>query len=155
MKKSFYILLSAILGMLLFLMLDRIAVFFYLFLIAGGFISANINFAAFAVLDYFFSLLFCLLGAWYGIWLGLYWFRRVYEEGSHGGVIDHITKNYFFPHPPKQLDTKISAVRERLEKDLWQLEDLATETLVRTVSPKPIKRRIVRKKAPKKLKSAT
>ena len=152
-KKSFYIFLTALLGLLLFFILHRVAFFFYLYLLAGGYMTTDMTYYQFLVLDY--STLFVAMGVgvWYGIWLGMYWFRKVYEEGSHGGFIYHLNTHYFGGSKPKTLEKKIEVVRHQLEDDLWKLEDLAKETVAMAEEPKPIKRRVVRKRAPKKAKA--
>ena len=98
-----------------------------------------------------------MLGAWYGVWLGLYWYRKVYEEQSHGGLIDHISTHYF-PRPRPQ--ETVADLKQRLTADLSQLETITREDLpdisaiTPVVAPAPIRRKIVRKRAPKKLKTA-
>lgn len=153
-KKSFYIFLTALLGLLLFFILHRIAVFFYLYLLAGGYMTTDMTFYQFLVLDYATLFVAMGLGVWYGIWLGMYWFRKVYEEGTHGGFVHHLNVTYFGGSKPKAaaLERKIEAVKESLEDDLWKLEDLAKETAQMAEEPKPIKRRVVRKRAPRKTK---
>ena len=151
-KKSLYIFLTALLGVLLFLMLHRIWVFFYLYLLAGNYITTSLNYYQFLVLDYTTLLMAMVLGAWYGIWLGMYWFRKVYEEGSHGGFIQHINTRYYGA-APKKLETKMVQVRQKLENDLWQLEDLAKESLAQVKRPQAIKRAVARKRAPRKAKA--
>src|SRR6185369_1300313 len=94
-KKSLYVFMTSLLGVLLFLILHRIVVFFYLFSIAGGYIGTSFNYIQFIALDYFTITITMLLGAWYGTWLGLYWYGKVYEEGSHMGFIHHLASNYF------------------------------------------------------------
>lgn len=153
-KKSLYIFLTSILGVLLFLMLHRIIVFFYLLALSTDYARymPNLSYIEFLAIDYFTLVITLMLGAWYGIWLGLYWYEKVYEEGSHGGLVSHITEHYW----PKGrqaygLEPKIEAVKKKLEQDLWELEDLAK--IAPPVYPEPIKKRVVRKRAPAKLKS--
>ena len=151
-KKSLYIFLTALLGVLMFVLLDRIAVFFYLYLLAAVYMATSINFFEFMVVDYFILTLVMMLGAWYGIWLGLYWFKKVYEEQSHGGLVEHLTTNYF---PQKSFfagQGDMASLKKRLNTDLSQLEELAASGTAQEFQPEPIKRRIVRKRAPKKLK---
>jgi hypothetical protein len=148
-KKSFYIFLSSLLGVLLFLILHRIIVFVYLYLVAAQVFSGNINYYQFLAWDYFSLVITLMMGAWYGVWLGLYWFQRVYEEGSHGGIVAHISEKIFFPRP-KTLGGKMYAIKDRLEKDLWELENLTNVTEAEVKIIEPIKRKVVRKKAPKK-----
>jgi len=152
-KKSFYIFLTSLLGLLLFFILHRIVVFFYLYMLAGGYLTTDMTYYQFLVLDYATLFVVMALGVWYGIWLGMYWFRKVYEEGSHGGFVHQIKMSYFGGRTPKTLEKKIVAVRQRLESDLWQLEDLAKETVSIAEQPKPIKRKVVRKRAPRKAKT--
>lgn len=151
-KKSLYVFLTSLLGVLLFLILHRLAIFFYLYLLAGGYVTTGMSYLQFLALDYltlFFTLMF---GAWYGIWLGMHWFEKVYVEKSHCGVIHHLTDKYFF-RTPKNLESKISAIKKKIEDDLWQLEDLAKVSLKEVSAPQPIKRKVIRKIAPKKLKA--
>ena len=152
-KKSLYLFLIFFLGVLLFLILHRLVIFFYFYLLAGGYINPGISYLQFLVVDYFTLAIVLMFGAWYGIWLGMFWFEKVYVEKSHGGFAYHVSNKYF-PRTPKNLESKISAVRQKIENDLWQLEDL-TEAGIKAVvaTPKPIKRRVVRKTAPKKLKA--
>ncbi len=115
--------------------------------------TASMSYLQFLVVDYFTLVLVLLFGAWYGIWLGMYWFEKVYVEKSHGGFVHHVSNNYF-SRTPKNLENRISAVKQKIEKDLWQLEDLTDASLKAVAAtPAPIKRRVVRKTAPKKLKS--
>jgi hypothetical protein len=151
-KKSLYIFLTSILGVTLFLILDRIAVFIYLYLVGGGYIAANFNYQQFVLWDYFTLTIVLMLGAWYGVALGLSWFSQVYERQSHGGLIDHLVKYYWPSKKEKNLDLKISEVKRRLQTDLWQLEDLAEIKAVQPARPQPIARKVVRKRAPKKIK---
>jgi len=151
-KKSLYIFLTALLGVLLFLILHRLVIFFYLYLLAGGFITTPMSYLQFLALDYLTLFITLLFGAWYGIWLGMYWFEKVYVEKSHGGFFHHVSNNYFY-RAPKNLESKLSAVKKKIEDDLWQLEDLAKVSLKAVANPEPIKRKVVRKRAPKKLKT--
>ena len=152
-KKSFYIFLTSILGALLFLIMHRLIVFVYLYLVATEVVFTGINYYVFLAWDYFSLIITMMLGLWYGIWLGLFWFRKVYEESSHGGLVHHLSKKIFKPSVPQELANKMSDIKERLEQDLWQLEDL-TQTAAKDIQKiSPVKRKVVRKKAPKKLNS--
>lgn len=155
LKKSLYIFLSCLLGVFLFFSLHRIAVFFYLYSVINGSLATTFVYWRFLLFDYFTLAITLMAGAWYGIWLGGYWFSKIYEEGSHGGLTHHLVTTYWPHKQPKSLTSKISSVREHLEKDLWQLEDLAkkSEAISVSVNPSPKVRRVVRKRAPKKLNS--
>ncbi len=149
MKKSLYLFLCSLLGVFLFLILHRIGVVVYLYLLSQGIGVASFRYWDFLVLDYMSLLVALLLGAWYGIWLGLYWYEKVYEEKSHGGFADHIARHIWPMRSPKALETKVAQVKERLEEDLWQLEELAERVVVE--NPKPKVRKVVRKRLSKKL----
>ena len=153
LKKSLYLFLTAILGTLLFLILHRILVFFYLYLLASNYITDSMGYYQFLALDYITLTFAIMFGLWYGIWLGLFWYKKVYEEQTHGGLVKHISAGLFPLKNSRNFETKVSAVNTRIESDLWALEDLAKETMPVKVSPEPIKRKVVRKSAPKKLNS--
>lgn len=154
-KKSLYLFLTSLLGVLLFLIVHRIVFFLFIYTISEGYVTLSMDFLQFLAIEYITLVIWLLLGSWYGIWLGLYWFEKVYEEGSHGGLVHHIAANYFPVSRPKNLEGKMAEVKQRLESNLWQLEDLAETAATSQLAPdpKPIKRRVVRKKAPKKLSS--
>ncbi|PIR96517.1 MAG: hypothetical protein COT92_00605 [Candidatus Doudnabacteria bacterium CG10_big_fil_rev_8_21_14_0_10_42_18] len=161
LKKSLYLFLSSLLGVLLFLVLHRIVVFFYLYISDSGLVSSGngLGYLYFLAIDYFTLIITLMLGAWYGIWLGIYWYEKVYEEGSHNGLAAHIVENYW---PKKKfsgyrLDTKIKLAQKKLEADLWELEGLTKKVSVKSStvpSPNPVKRKVVRKQAPKRLKKS-
>jgi signal transduction histidine kinase len=97
-SKAFYILLCAILGALLFIVIQRAAALIYYLLL-------NTNYQAYSLgLDYFqlswvnfLTVLGALFfGFWYGIWLGLHWYNIVYEQG-HGGLF-HGFKGHWLHH---------------------------------------------------------
>lgn len=134
------------------MVLDRIIVFCYLYLVAAGYIGSSFDYARFMVWDYCTLTLVLMLGAWYGVWLGLSWFSWVYERQTHGGLVNHMVENYWPSRKQKNLDSKISEVKKRLETDLWKLEDLASVNITRASEPEPHVRKIVRKRAPKKAK---
>ncbi len=93
--KAFYVMLCAILGVMLFVVIQRaLSLIYYLLL--------NTNFKTYSFgLDYFqlswlnfLSMLGALFfGLWYGVWLGLHWYDMVYEEGQ-GGVWQHIKQHW-------------------------------------------------------------
>jgi hypothetical protein len=152
-KKSLYLFLTSLLGVMLFLVLDRSIVFFYLYMLAGGYITTSFDYYQFLAVDYFTLTIVLMLGAWYGIWLGLYWYERVYEKGSYYGFVHHLASKYWPGPKPESLSDKMSAVRQHLEEDLFELNTLADNNLEPKIDQPPIKRRIVRKRAPKKLNS--
>ena len=148
-KKSLYVFLTSLLGVLIFLVLHRALVFVWLYLLAGSFITSDLTYGQFLALDYFSLTITLMLGSWYGIWLGMYWFKAVYEENSHGGLVHHLATGTFFWNKAKNLQAKMSAAEDRLETDVWRLEDLANTALAQ--SQEPVKRKVVRKRTIRKV----
>jgi len=151
-KKSLYIYLSSLMGVLLFLTLHRVVFFFLSILGAYGIepLQSDVSSLLFMGIEYFTLILAMMLGAWYGIWVGLYWFEKVYVEGNHPGVVGHLA-DCCWPAPKNRyrLEAKLESAEKKLEADMWELESLAKAIPVTIASPEPIKRRVVRKKAPK------
>ncbi len=139
-KKSLYVFMCSIMGALLFLIIHQIIAFGYLMLLYADYdkFSLGLPFISLMALDYFTLIIVLMLGAWYGIWLGLYWFGLVYEGDGHG-FVEHIVK-YYWPSNkiPYSLKSKVAVVEKKLETDLNELEGLAAKPVV--------KKRIVRKK---------
>jgi len=153
MKKSLYVFLSSMLGVMLFLVIHRILIFLILvFSGAGGNFYLGFSYLGFLAIDYFTLLIVLMLGAWYGIWLGNYWFEKVYEERLHGGFVSLLASR-LWPKRVSKLRQKMVSATEHLENDVWELEDLVKD-LPPTASIKPVnvfKRRIVRKRPIKKI----
>lgn len=149
-KKSLYIFLCALLGILLFLIIHRLAIFGYLVLVNANplVFAGSLSYLEILAIDFSTLVLALLLGMWYGIALGLKWYEAVYEQKEHGGLVDYLIKTYW----PSQkaafdLPARVQSVARELKDDVLELEHLA-----KTIKPviretKPIKRRIVRKKA--------
>ena len=83
-RKALYLFLSSLLGMLLVLMFHRSA--FVIFDILGDYYPAstllNPNYYYVALADFCTMLLAMFIGGWYGIWLGLHWYKMVYENST-------------------------------------------------------------------------
>lgn len=75
-RKSFYIFLTMLLGVLLFVTVQR-SVFLLVFLLGEDISSVYVQ--ALYVLT---TAIGITVGAWYGVWLGLLWYRAIYEEGT-------------------------------------------------------------------------
>ena len=112
MKKSFYIFLSALLGVMLFILLQR-SLFLLAFLLGVNVLSPE-----FAEIDYGSFILSMFLGLWYGIWVGLYWFNLVYEEQAVPGMFRSMWGRF----RPGQRDTSPILAEESGKS--WNLEDL-------------------------------
>ena len=137
-KKSVYVFLSSLLGVMLFLVLDRIIVLSYLLLVTTGVAPWHsvYSYLEFLAVDYITLLLAMLCGSWYGIWLGTYWYERVYEQGSWHGVF-YSLRHALSPDRTKswELKRKVETVRGKLEEDLEQVEDLVEELPSRQAEP--------------------
>jgi len=84
--KALYILLCALLGGLLFLVLQRSAALIVYILLTTNYqgYSFGLNPYQFQLLDWGSLVLAMLFGFWYGTWLGLHWYDLVYGEGRTG-----------------------------------------------------------------------
>jgi len=154
-KKSFYVFLSAILGVLLFLVLHRIIIFIYLLLSYEDYqtFGMNLTYLQYLALDYITLTLAMFGGLWYGIWLGLYWYEKVYEEGSHKGFVHHLAANLWGrkTYSDTKLEHKLNAAKEKMEKGLWEMEGLVKGAELKV--NKTIKKTIVRKSVSRKSKT--
>lgn len=152
MRRPTYIFLSALLGMLLFLILHRVVVFFVMagiyFNAAEGFLG--LNYLQFLAWDYLTLILVLMLGAWYGIWVGSYWYDKVYETKIHGGFLSHLVGLRRQELKREDLGQKLDELSENIQEEIWELDQLS-KTAARTPrTPRVIKRRVVKKRAPKK-----
>jgi hypothetical protein len=150
LRKSIYLFLSCLLGSLLFVILQRIAVFAYIVLLSYGFggLTVGMSWVELLALDYMTMLIALLFGGWYGIWVGIHWYESVYEHGTTRGLIGSLVGIWPRVRKPYNLKTRVEAVSSRLESDLGELEALAKSTAAAPVAPKKrVVRRVVRKKA--------
>ena len=156
-KKSFYLFLTSLLGMLLFLILHRIISFLFLYLAASDLINWDVNIQLFLLWDYFTLMVAIMLGSWYGIWLGLGWFGSVYEEKSHGGLVHNIVRT-IFSNDHTNLRQKLVVAERQLEEDVAR--DVAVIDVIAQASwaaavhrrhKAAVKRKVVRKKITKKV----
>lgn len=147
-KKSVYVFLCSLMGVLLFLILDRIAVLSYLILVMYGVFhwSGNYSYIEFVAIDYIvvFFAMFC--GSWYGIWLGTYWYQQVYELGAIKGAFGHL-RHRLFPAKPGygDLKTRVEELKQELSEDLSEAQVLVRQMPKEILNPEPLKRRAPRK----------
>ncbi|MEZ4180542.1 MAG: hypothetical protein R3B41_03480 [Candidatus Doudnabacteria bacterium] len=95
--KALYIFLTSWLGVILVLMLHRAVFVLYELLLTffPDIFAFGADRTIIEVLDFFTMLLAVFFGGWYGVWLGLHWFEKVYEEdGVHHNAIFY----GFLPH---------------------------------------------------------
>lgn len=153
LRRPTYIFLSALLGMLLFLILHRIVIFFIL---AGAYFNnasglIGFNYLHFLAWDYLTLILVLLFGAWYGIWVGTYWYDKVYESKIHGGFISHLAAGRRQEVQRELLGEKLDELSENVKEEIWELEQLNKKVAKATRTPRPVKRRVVRKRPAKKV----
>lgn len=137
-KKTMYLFLSFLLGIFLFFILHRLVIFFILWfhLSSGGDFVLNGGYRNFLVWDYGTLLLSIIIGSWYGLWVGGYWYERVYEAGFHGGALGHLAVSLNrFSHRQSNLRNKVEKISQELKEESWQLEDLA-KIVTKKRSPK-------------------
>jgi hypothetical protein len=161
-KKSLYLFLSSLLGSLLFLVIHQavVVIIFLVFGVARGGLASSESYMLFWVFDYFTLVLVLMLGSWYGIWLGMYWYEKVYEEESHKGFVSHLWNRV----RPASLRTdkfkvRLQTAKQTFQEDLKEFEELAKDlppavvanNIPSSVSVK-IKRGVVRKRTVKKAK---
>jgi succinate dehydrogenase/fumarate reductase cytochrome b subunit len=147
-RRALYLFFSALLGVMLFLIMHRVVVFFILlFSIDQGETVLGLSQTEFMALDYVTLMIVILFGAWYGIWLGVDWYEKVYESRLHGGLTGYLL-NRFSLNQSRNLRNKISHIAQTLENEAWELEELAVEAgPVVPVKRKVVRKRTVRKKA--------
>jgi len=99
-RKALYIFLSSILGFLLFTMFHRAVIVIYE--IFGNFYPTtswlHLSYKTLALLDFGTFLLALFFGGWYGVWIGLNWYKLIYEDREvktwfHGFVPHHWRKS--------------------------------------------------------------
>jgi hypothetical protein len=149
-KKSLYLYLSSLLGMLLFLLVHRIVVFLvFVWASSAGSLITWDKYLLFMGLDYFTLILFLMLGSWYGIWLGMYWYKRVYEEENFGGFFSHMRERYWLkPKKLEKVGIKINLAKDNFKEGMRELEKISRELEPQEseFKPQPVQKAVVRKK---------
>ncbi len=157
-KKSLYVFLCSIMGMLLFLILHRLGALAY-FSLTGSDLYQGLrgDMLLELALEYFTLFFFILAGSWYGIWLGLGWYNMVYENPDcmlcKTGFISHIVREYW----PK--DKSKSHITEKVKLLSQQIENKTNEPQIFSKphvklvlkKPKAIRKKIIRKNLVKKV----
>lgn len=124
-SKALYLFLCAILGMVLFVMLQRAILFLYnLLIFVDSTYAFGMSSAAILGLDFFTLLLALFLGGWYGTMMGIDWYAMVYgpnaevQAGLFHGFLPHNwrgkkarkTSSKSAPAQPTKLSAAMSAV---------------------------------------------
>ncbi len=99
-KKSFYIFLTSLLGILLFVTIQKSISLIGIILlnVDYSFYSLGTNPLQVHALNIATMMLALFLGGWYGVWIGLHWYRAVYEQGQNGLL--HGLSGGLFHRPP-------------------------------------------------------
>jgi signal transduction histidine kinase len=108
-KKSFYVFLTSLLGIMMFVVIQRSVALIGLLLlnIDYGRFSLGSNYSQLHILNIITYILAVFLGGWYGAWLGLYWYKVVYEQGT-GGLWHGLVGNFFHDGPEKKVVKSVS-----------------------------------------------
>lgn len=149
-SKATYIFLCAMLGALLFLLLQRIFIFlcFIVLIFSRSLSEAVLVWLGLELINYLTVLFAIIGGAWYGVWLGISWYETVYERDGHESVFkkfgQFISQKRALNNVPAQTK-KMSELTKRVEDEMWQLE-LAKSQVKTASNTIPVKRKISRKK---------
>lgn len=154
-KKALYIFLTALLGVLLFLTVQRSLSLIVVLLL-------NLDYARYSLgtnplqihaLNYVSIMLAVFFGGWYGVWLGLHWYEIVYEKGS-GGLLHGLTSSWFssdkksspvkIVEKPKAVEPSVKVQSSQRGVDsigssgAWDFEDILLKRKQKPVSmPEP------------------
>ena len=149
-RKSFYIFLAMVLGVLLFLMVQRAA------FIAAFLLGADISSLYAQALGVITTAVAVSFGAWYGVWLGLIWYAAIYEDRTAQSMASFILRRTKTSHGVTT--DEVVAMRQgggEVEAEYMQSSSLpaaSTKTIRRrahAASPKTVRptRRALAKKA--------
>ena len=122
-RKALYVFLSSLMGTLLLVMFHRSL--FVIYELLGDFFPNQqwLNMDPFLVVtaDFFTMLLAMFVGGWYGVWLGLNWYKMVYEDrgvtGMFHGFLPHHWREETNPKKDKQeeiLSKSVGSVPKRI-----------------------------------------
>ncbi len=167
-RKALYIFLTTILGVLMFLMLHR--AIFVIYDILGSFYPASPLFSVRPSVVFgvdFITMLFAIIaGGWYGVWLGLDWYKMIYEERGvtrwfHGflphnlrGHHNHKSSSAKPASVPKHITVKSSSDSPRVESfELFRRNPISSAWSFEEVTKTPPKAK--RKPAAKKRTTST
>lgn len=157
LKKSLYVFLTSLLGILLFATIQKSLALIGIILlnIDYSFYSLGTNPSQVHALNIATMMLALFLGGWYGVWIGLHWYHMVYEQGNggwlhgfSGGLFHHGSKSG--AHKPAEKIVRPVVVSHKskpqpqprpVEVDgvgepagSWEFDDLLARRQVRIVS---------------------
>ncbi len=131
-KKALYVFLCSLLGMLIFIILQKSTLLLLTILLGNQGDIAVEGYASpfyqFETISYLVALFF---GGWYGVWLGLHWYGIVYEAGR-GGLLYAFWGNLMHHEAPREEKAATSPARASApvvnsmpSQAKWQFDDLA------------------------------
>ncbi len=93
--KALYILLCAIMGAVLFIVIQRALALIYFVLVSANYetYGLGLNNYQLSWINFLTVLGAIFFGFWYGIWLGLHWHEVVYEQGQ-GGLVHGFVRHW-------------------------------------------------------------
>ena len=151
-RRSLYLILSGLMGLLMFFILHRIVIFFYLLLSTAS--NVYFPYERFVFWDSLSLIIVLIGGTFYGLWIGEFWYGAVYHENVHGGLVDSINRLIWRDRPKsvevKSYQRKLETVAEKLEDNLSTLENLIEQPPMAVLPKRVLKRTISRKSIVKK-----
>lgn len=175
-RKALYVFLSSLLGMLLLLMFHRSV--FVIYEILGDFfpqhVWLNLPWHFVTLADFFTMLIAMFIGGWYGIWLGLNWYKIVYEDRKvtrwfHGFIPHHWREGSRDESQEATLAKSINTVpkrivvnprvesfesfRTRRPDTAWNFDDVADLPKPKVAKKAPAKKRVAKKRVKKSTKT--
>lgn len=173
-KKALYLFLSSLLGMILVLMFHRSV--FLIYDMLGDFFPRqqllNLPYYYVAVADFTTLLLAMFIGGWWGIWLGLNWYKMVYEDRHvrswFHGFLPHAWRSHKVKDSSAQasatgMPRKITATSDSSDvfqtmratgiKPVWSFEDFKNVESKTEPKKRAVKKRVVKKRVKKSTKS--
>ena len=120
-RKFFYLIICAILGVVLFLLLQQVLIQGFIILMNANLLSFEVSADSLNLIDSIGTVIALGGGAWYGVWLGSYWYSIVYANDASAGFIYHLRQKF--------VGDDLGAVSKNdngdtFKQTTWQLEDL-------------------------------
>ena len=134
-RKSLYVFLCSLLGVMLFVMLQKSALLL-LTLLTNAQETQQAFRSDIPVFDTLTFLLALFFGGWYGVWLGLHWYDIVYESGRGGilrSMFSHVRDLSYLSRSSNRPASERPAKAVTAHEPRWQFDDLVQSKLF----PKP------------------
>lgn len=129
-KRAFYVFLSGLMGVLLFLVMQRsiwlLWVIFFSHSPAMTSLQIVDDSQGYVLLDSITLVLAVVFGGWYGVWLGLHWYDVAYVEKTYKGLITRFVGFVSVKSPKK---TKVSMKSSPVQNEyaaFWNIQDVSS-----------------------------